>query len=187
MRAERTRPGIHHARCQLQKSKSGGKAGDEITASKRGRHDVGHETPDDKSNVSNEGRNVFFDKTAGILERRIHERYKQFVQASLLHASKTVELLADTLHGFESRCLEMTGAMKWKIDKVPLEIHRQTQIRRARLSFAGGTSAEAHLELRQMWLWKDTNNWQAGALCTQSESTHAHTLATSESDHWSHH
>ena len=77
---------------------------------KKGRHDVGHETPHEQDDVSNESRNVrLLHKPWHPLERMRHERYNQVVQASVLHTSETkswTKELADTLHGFESRCLE---------------------------------------------------------------------------------
>ena len=46
----------------------------------------------------------------------------------------------DTLHGLESRCPEMIDIMEWNSNQMPLEIHCQTQIRRARLKFDAHTA-----------------------------------------------
>ena len=117
------------------------------------------ETPHEQSAVSDEERKCTSTKILDIPERGTHERYNHKVQSSLLSTTETgswTKELADTPHGFESQCLEMSGTMKQKSDKVPLGNHRQTLNRRARQKFVAhnGTciekhSSEAHLELWQ--------------------------------------
>ena len=114
---------------------------------------------------------IYFDKNPCIPERRKHERCWQIVQSSLLHTSETwswTKGLTDTLHGFESRCRGTIGTSKWKSGNVPLDIHRQTQIRRARRFAAHGGTWIEELVLKRIWNFgradlggnKQMTNWR---------------------------
>ena len=115
-------------------------AGDGIAAVKRRRHCM--------SNTMTVMRaDMYFHKNPGVPERRKHKREREVQSGGigqLFAHGDGMELddgLTDTLHGYESQCLEMTGTRRWQSDSVPSELHRQTQITRARLRCAAHGSS----------------------------------------------
>ena len=139
---------------------------------------------------------MYFYKNPGLLERKKHERYKQVVQACLLHMSETwswTKELVDTPDGFESRSLAMMGRRKWKSDNVPsghspsdTDQTSTSEIWCSRRRLYRGTSAETHVELRQRRLGR-TQSTDKLENCTRCQNPRKRSVKTKESDHCTHH
>ena len=100
-----------------------------------------------------------FYKNKGIAEERKHKRYREVVQSCILHSCESWSWnkeMVDTLHGWESRNLDLMSSRRWAQKGLSLEWFRANQIRQARKRFAdrGGENIE-FLVLQRIWSYKD--------------------------------
>ena len=100
-----------------------------------------------------------FYKNEGIAEGRKHERYREVVQSCILHSCESWSWnkdMVDTLHGWESRNLDLMTSRRWAQTELRLEWFRADQIRKARRRFAeGGRENIEYLVLQRIWSYKE--------------------------------
>ena len=84
---------------------------------------------------------MIFYKNNGIAEGRKHKRYREVVQSCILHSCESWSWnkeMVDTLHGWESRNLDLMSSRRWAQTGLSLEWFWANQIRKARRRFADG-------------------------------------------------
>ena len=100
-----------------------------------------------------------FYKNTGIAEGRKHKRYREVVQSCILHSCESWtwnKEMVDTLHGWESRNLDLMSSKRWAQTGLSLERFRANQIRKARQRFAeGGGENIEYLVLHKIWIYKE--------------------------------
>ena len=98
-------------------------------------------------------------KNKGIAEGRKHKRYREVVQPCVLHSCEGWSWnkeMVDSLHGRESRNLDLMRSRKWIKRGQGLDWFRANQIRMARKRFAeGGGESIEWLMLQLVWGYEE--------------------------------
>ena len=98
---------------------------------------------------------IKFFKNKGIAVGRKHKRYREVVQSCILHSCESWSWnkeMVDTLHGWESRNLDLMSSRRWAQTGLSLEWFRAYQIRKARKRFADrGEENIEYLVLQRIW------------------------------------
>ena len=82
-----------------------------------------------------------FHKNKGLAEGKKHRRYREVVQSCIPHSSESWSLnkgMVDTLHGWDSRNLDLMSSRRWAQTGLSSEWFQANQIRKARKRFADG-------------------------------------------------
>ena len=98
-------------------------------------------------------------KHEGISGGRKHKRYREVVQSCILHSCESWSWnmeMVDTLHGWETRNLDLMSSRRWAQKGLSLEWFRANQIRQARKRFADrGEENIEFLVLQRIWSYKE--------------------------------
>ena len=100
-----------------------------------------------------------FYKSKRVAEGKKHKTYRVVVQSCTLHSCESWSWnkeIVDTLHGWESRNLDLMSSRRWARKGLSLEWFRANQIREARRRFAeGGGENIEQLVLQRIWSYKE--------------------------------
>ena len=102
---------------------------------------------------------IKFYKHKVIAEGRKHKRYREVVHSCIVHSCESWswnKKMVDTLHGWESRNLDLISSRRWAQTGLSLEWFRANQIRKASRRFAdGGGEIIEYLVLQRIWSYKE--------------------------------